>query len=679
MMLNLGTHPVTALALALLLPWQSQAEPLRPFVAEDLHKIEDLSGPSFAPDNEHIAYSVSSHNLDSDATVSDLWQTQWRDGTSKRLTNTPFASEWAPRYSPDGRWLAFLADNSKDGSSQLFVMPAKGGRIRQVSALAAGVSDYVWAPDSHQFAVVAEDAPPAERLDSRGQTKPIPPLVVDRFQFKEDGRDVLTDRRQRLWTVSLDGKKVHRLSTGESDVWLPSWSPDGSAIAFVSRTGPDADRHLNYDVYTVAPDQGAQPRRISQFKGTDIDPYWDSRPAWSPDSSQLAWLQSGEDPWIYYAPWQLIVADLATGVERKVAHLDRCFYKPQWSADGQSIYALVEQNLNTWLARIDVASEQVSYLTQGQRFGYDYTVSPSGRMVELVSTDTAPFFLQTVEATPRKLDGQNAWLKQVALQPSEELRFASGDQTIEALLVKPTNYQPGHAYPTIVRVHGGPVYQFSHEFMLDWQTYAAQGFAVLAVNPRGSSGRGFDFSKAIYADWGNVDVADVLAGVDHLVALGIADPDRLAVGGWSYGGILTNYLIASSQRFKAAISGAGVANMLGSYGHDQYSREYELELGTPWDNFDNYVRVSYPFLHANKITTPTLYQCAQSDLNVPCLGAEQMYQALKSLRLDTQLVIYPGENHGLSVPSYLGDRMARNLAWYQRFLMPPSTPAKAQP
>jgi dipeptidyl aminopeptidase/acylaminoacyl peptidase len=226
----------------------------------------------------------------------------------------------------------------------------------------------------------------------------------------------------------------------------------------------------------------------------------------------------------------------------------------------------------------------------------------------------------------------------------------------------------GQRYPTILRVHGGPVYQFSHEFMPDWQTYAAQGYAVLAINPRGSSGRGFDFSRAIYADWGNRDAKDLLEGMDKLVADGIADPDRLGIGGWSYGGILTNSVIAQSTRFQAAISGAGASNMYAMYGHDQYIREYEIELGQPWKNLELYDRASYPFLHADRIRTPTLFQCAAEDANVPCLGAEQMYQALRSQNVPTALMIFPGENHQLVVPSYLSTRLARNLDWYERYL-----------
>ena len=215
------------------------------------------------------------------------------------------------------------------------------------------------------------------------------------------------------------------------------------------------------------------------------------------------------------------------------------------------------------------------------------------------------------------------------------------------------------------------MYQFSHEFMADWQVYAAHGYVVVAPNPRGSSGRGFDFARVIYADWGHKDVEDVLAAVDYAVEIGIADPDRLGVGGRSYGGILTNYVIASDQRFKAAMSGAGSSHPLGGYGHDMYIREYELELGRPWAARETWEKLAYPLVHADRITTPTQFYCAEKDFNVPCHGSEQMYQALRSLGVPTRLVIYPGEYHTLTVPSYLRDRMSRYIEWYDRYLKAP--------
>ena len=222
----------------------------------------------------------------------------------------------------------------------------------------------------------------------------------------------------------------------------------------------------------------------------------------------------------------------------------------------------------------------------------------------------------------------------------------------------------------VTELHGGPVYQWSHEFLMRARLYAAAGYAVLAVNPRGSSGRGFDFSRAIYADWGNLDAKDISAGITHAIESGIADPERVGVAGWSYGGILTDYMIASDQRIRAAVSGAGVANVLATFGVDMYVREYLYELGTPWENFDTWRKLAFPFLHPERISAPTLFECAGDDDNVPCVGAQQMYQALKTRGVPTRLIVYPGENHDLGVPSYLVHRMRSNIGWFDRWLKP---------
>lgn len=662
-----------ALAATLLAPATATTAEKRPPAVGDLARLENLWSPAFAPDGERIAYVVETANTDSDAPVSDLWLGHWSGGESRALTHTPFASEWLPRWSPDGRWLAFLSDRGKDETAQLWVLPANGGEARQVSHLQAGIEDYDWAPDSARLVVVAEDAPPEPQKDSRGEDRPEPPRVITRYQFKEDFRGYLFDRYKHLHLVDLQSGAATQLTEGSADDLLPAWSPDGTLISFISKRDHDApDRALDYDVFVIAPEAGASPRRISALAGTDVDPYWESRPEWSPDSKKLVWLQSTEDKWIYYAPWQLAVADIESGAITKPARIDRCFYKPRWSPDGRSIYALVELSRVTWLAKIDPKENDpekaVRYLRDGNRFGYDYALAPQGRIAVLEGDDVSPYELRTVERNSRTLTTHNAFLANVALQPAEDFDFESDGQRIDAMLMYPAGYVRGQRYPTIVRVHGGPVWQFSHEFWFEWQFYAAQGYAVVAINPRGSSGRGFDFSKAIYADWGNLDARDILAGVDHVVKLGVADPERLGIGGRSYGGILTNAVIASDTRFKAAESGASASNALASYGHDQYVREYELELGTPWDDFEAYVRVSFPFLHANRITTPTLFYCEEKDFNVPCLGAEQMYQALRSLGIETELVIFPGEYHPVTVPSYLEFRLRRSLAWYDRYL-----------
>jgi dipeptidyl aminopeptidase/acylaminoacyl peptidase len=324
------------------------------------------------------------------------------------------------------------------------------------------------------------------------------------------------------------------------------------------------------------------------------------------------------------------------------------------------------------LARVAVAGGAVERLVEGPRALTDVDLGRDERVVVASSSSDAPGELYAVEGRElRPITRQNAdWRRSVRLAPVEEISVRSRDGTeIHGFMVKPADYQAGRRYPTILRIHGGPVWQFYHDFEnLDWQVYAAQGYVVLGVNPRGSSGRGEKFATAIFAKWGQRDAQDVLAAVDWAVAQGIADPERLGVGGWSYGGILTDEVIARDQRFKSATSGAGIGNALAGFGTDQYVKEYEAELGTPWKNLKAYLEVSYPLLHADRIVTPTLFLCGDADWNVPLLNSEQMYQALKSLRRDTQLIVYPGEPHSLKKPSHRLDRMRRYLAWHGKHL-----------
>jgi dipeptidyl aminopeptidase/acylaminoacyl peptidase len=294
-----------------------------------------------------------------------------------------------------------------------------------------------------------------------------------------------------------------------------------------------------------------------------------------------------------------------------------------------------------------------------------------GRMAVTSSSDAQPGEIYAVEGTGlRKLTTHNdAFVAELDLTATEGIEFKSRDGTvIHALMTRPIGYDAGKRYPTLVRIHGGPTAQDAHSFSFERQLFAAHGYVVLNVNYRGSSGRGAKFSESIFADWGNLEVDDVLAAVDYTFARGVADPERLGIGGWSYGGLLTDYVIARDARFKAAISGAGSANHISLYGHDQYTFLYDNEFGPPWENLDLWVKFSYPFFEAHKIRTPTLFLGGQDDFNVPILGSEQMYQALKTLNVPTQLVVYPGQNHGLTKLSFQRDRYERYLAWYSKYL-----------
>lgn len=635
---------------------------------DDLLRVAQVGEPVFSPDGEFLAYSVTTNDFGLDTPTTDLWRVRW-DGSDRRaLTHTPGADEWQPQWSPDGQWIAFLSDRGdEDAETQVWVMPATSGEAEKLTDFPGGVSDYVWAPDSRRLAVIAKDPEQPAGEDKPPQP---PPIVITRYQFKEDEVGLLTDRRLHLYLFDIDGHKATALTSGQHDEYLPAWSPDGKQIAYVTKRGADPDRHWNWDIYLMEPRAGAEERRLTSFAGSDADPSWESRPGWSPDGRRIAYLQGGEDRLIEYAPSQLAVIDVATDEAMQPALIDRPFTKPRFSPDGKSVFALIEQNRVTLLSRIELASGKITPLTQGRRFDVDFDVAANGRVAVLGGDDLHPYQIDAVERRGlRTLADHNEFLRSKRLADVEPIDFDSADGTqISGFLVKPVGYVAGRRYPTILRIHGGPIYQFSHEFMEDWQVYAANGYAVVAANPRGSSGRGLDFAMQIYADWGNKDVADVLAAVDYAVAKGIADPERLGVGGRSYGGMLTNYVIARDARFKAAVSGAGTSNIIGMYGADQYTFEYDTELGQPWKDRSAWDRVSFPFLHADRISTPTLFYCEELDVNVPCIGSEQMYQALRSLNVPTELVRYPGEWHTVTVPSYLRDRMQRQLDWYGRYL-----------
>ena len=637
-----------------------------PIKLDDYYLLASVAEPAFSPSGDRIAYTVTRSDKKSDKATSDIWVVPWSGGKSEQLTRTPKASESQPRFGHDGKSLFFLSDADKDedddeeATTQLWRMSPSGSGARKVTDIKGGVSDFDLSPDGRRAVVVADVG-----LTVGNEDENPPPVETERFLFKRDGDGYLDDRTQHLFIVDLATGKAKPLTSGQRDHWHPVWSPDGKSIAYTAKERGETDRDANYEVFVQGADAG-EPRKISTFNGADNDPDWSSRPSWSADSRRVVWLEGGEDKWIYYSSVQLSVADLATGEVTRPARIDRWFYYPKFAPDG-SILALVEQDRDTWLARIDPASGKIDYLTSGKRFGSDFAVAANGRVVLLESDVSTPAALFALDDR-RQLTHHNAWIAERALGEVRDVSFASGTAEIHGYVTLPAGFDSAKRYPLLVDIHGGPVYQHSHEFDLPTRLYAASGYAVLAVNPRGSSGRGFDFSRAIYADWGNLDAQDISAGMTHAIDSGIADPERIGVMGWSYGGILTDYMIASDKRIRAAVSGAGVANVLATFGVDMYVREYMFELGSPWENFDTWRKLAYPFLHPERISAPTLFQCAGDDDNVPCVGAEQMYQALKVRGVPTKLIVYPGQNHELDVPSYRVHRVRSNLGWFDRWL-----------
>ncbi|WP_309662864.1 S9 family peptidase [Sphingomonas sp.] len=647
----------------------------RPLALDDLANLREVESPAIDPTGSWVAYSVGSIDTKADKSFSHIWMTSWDGTRSVQLTNRAKESESTPRWSPDGRFLAFVSSrDDKHDNDQLWLLDRTGGEARPLTRLDGSVVDYAWSPNSREIVLVVldpdPDADPDDAAKSDDDKKPPKPIVIDRFQFKRDIDGYLRDRRQRLVMFDMATGKTRRLTDGAFDEYLPAWSPDGSRLAFVSNRDKDPDRSYNYDLWVVpASAKGEAPARLTTYPGYDNEPDTESYPAWSPDGRSIAYLQGGPVELFSYGVHQLALVPASGGTPRILTPgLDRNVGKPMWSADGRSLRFIVEDDKTQWLGSVGVAGGPIKRLAGG-RAVINTIDQAKAKQVALITDPSHPPEVFAIEGTTlRPLSHQNAWLADVQLAPVDDTSFKSRDGTeVHGFLLRPVGGTTGRA-PTILRLHGGPQSQFDYGFSFEWQLLAANGYAVVAANPRGGTGRGQDYAKALYADWGGVAVPDVLGAVDDAVARGIADPNRLGVGGWSYGGMLTNYVIASDPRFKAATSGASISNIFAGYGTDQYIRDYEIELGKPWEHLDVWMKNSYPFYHVDKIVTPTLFLAGDKDFNVPLLNSEQMYQALKSRGVDTELIIYPGQFHGIKRPSFVRDRYERYLAWYAKYL-----------
>lgn len=629
----------------------------------DIYRLQTIADPEVSPDGKWIAYSLSTIDSAKDKRNSDIWMTSW-DGKEKvQLTNSP-DGESRPQWSPDGKYLSFTAARS-GGTAQVWVLDRRGGEAIRLTDVKGELASYDWSPDGMKLVLALK-----EPLDT-GKGKVPKPYVINKYKFKQDVSGYLYDtRKTHLFLFDVASKILDTLTSGLYNESNPVWSPDGSTIAFVSNRTEDPDKNSNTDIFLIDARAGATARPFTTWTGSD------HTPRWSPDGKKLAYLRStASENYIMYDQPVLCVQERDGKAPRLISQaLDRPVSDPQWSADGKNIAVIVTDDTRRYPALYDLEAGTMKKLAEGDRSFTQLMLHPGGSWATMMSEPQLPSEIYALE--PGKLRR----LTQVHQAFVDSLSFASvqkissrsrdGNQVSSLLFLPPGAGQ--QKLPLIVYIHGGPVSQDEFGFDLTRQMLAARGYAVLAVNYRGSNGRGLAYSKAIYADWGNKEVTDILGAVDHVVAQGIADPDRLGIGGWSYGGILTNYTIAKDTRFKAASSGAGSALQLSLYGVDQYILQLDNELGQPWknNNYEKYLKLSYPFLHADRIKTPTQFLTGEKDFNVPAIGSEQMYQALRSQDVPTELLVYPGQFHGFTQPSFIKDRYERYFMWFDKYLKP---------
>jgi dipeptidyl aminopeptidase/acylaminoacyl peptidase len=652
-----------------------------PFRLDDLARVREVRDPQCSPDGQWVAYTVSTTDTKEDKHDTDVWMVSYDGQRDVRLTSSP-ENEGTARWSPDGKYLAFLSSRpGKAKGNQVWLLDRTGGEAQQLTDFKGRLQSYEWSPDSKRLAVVIGDPDPeADAADSGaaangagGRGKAPKPIVIDRYHFKQDGAGYLTgDRRNYLYLYDIAARKLERLTTNAKyDESSPVWSPDGARIAFMSNHAADPDRDPESQLYVAEARAGATEKQLSPLEMRAGR----ARPEWSPDGKWIAFLVGEADKkFSAYGMERLAVVEAdgssAPTLVKAVADLDRGVSAPRFSADGAFIDFLVADDRSVYPARVRLSGGPVERLMQPPVVVANPSVSKSCSVL-LGGGDNKPAEIFAWEnGRLRQITHQNDGLMaELEIPPTEEVTFRSKDGTeVHGLLTKPAGYKAGAKAPLLLRIHGGPNGQDAHSFSTEKQILAANGYAILAVNYRGSSGRGQKFSRSIAADWGHLEVEDLEAGVNHVIQMGVADPDRLGVGGWSYGAILTDYMIATDTRFKAATSGAGTAFTIAFYGTDQYITQYDYEIGPPWKAFDTYVKISYPFLHADRIKTPTLFLGGERDFNVPVQGGQQMYEALKSLGIDTQLIIYPNETHGIQRPSYQRDRLERYIAWYDKYL-----------
>lgn len=644
------------------------AQETRPLEPEDLFELQSVGNPVISRDGGWVAYTVSTTSLEEDSSETRIWMASTTDDTVLPMTGEG-SSAGNPQWSPDGRYLSFTASRN-DGETQVWALDRRGGEAVQLTHVEQGVSDYAWSPDSSRLALVIRD-PEEESEGEDGEDEEARPWVIDRLQFKRDYTGYLDRRRTHLFVQDVAPgaePEATQITSGDYDDSDPVWSPDGSLIAFVSNRTGEPDANDNTDIWVVAadnPDAGATLLQITSNPGSDTSP------AWSPDGQTIAHVSVTQPEIIWYATNHLAISPATGGPARVLTgRIDRNVNSPRFSPDGGEVLFGLEDSGERHLASIDTSGENFRRLIEGPLSLRGWSQSDDGQIASLVSVPHLPaeVFYGAGEERRQLTFTNRPWLDELQLAEVENAQFPSADGTeVEGFIFKPPGFDESFRYPTLLRIHGGPVAQYDFAFNFEAQLFAAKGYVVVMTNPRGSSGYGQDFSHAIWADWGVRDFEDVMAGVDYAIGQGYADPDRLGVGGWSYGGILTNYVITKSDRFKGAITGASMALYRANYGHDHYQLEWEGEVGLPWENAETWERMS-PFNFVANVVTPTLIMGGDHDWNVPIQNSEQLYQALRRLGVETQLVVYPNEHHGIRKPAFQLDRLERYLAWYDQYV-----------
>lgn len=694
-----------------------------PWDVDDLYALDALEDPRCSPSGLHVAFVRVSADRVENRYHRAIWLAATDGTTPPRRFTSGIRSDTAPRWSPDGQWLAFVSDRA-GGPPQLYLMRTDGGEARCLTTLPGGVSEPAWRPDGTQLAFLSRANADERAAEDRGECPPAPasawereraiaarahaeaarfdPRIVTRLPYRA-GTSFFDDRRMHVYVLDIPADddappgQPRRLSDGDMHHGAPAWMPDGSAILTTATRDPEADAIFAfYDILRlpVPPSGRGEAERLSEAGFS----YYDPQP--SPDGAWIALRRRADDRPLA-AGAHIAVMPASGGALRDISGgADLNAEALRWQPDGagvlftanwrgtQPLYcAHLEKNAGG-TATPDASNETMAQsippplIPAADRFIEAFDPAPDGGIAFVAGSGTSPcelFFRHADERETQLTHFNRALLAGRATVSFQELLYHAPDgQEVQGWLLYPPGFDPAQQYPLAVHIHGGPHYMWAPGFRHMWhelQATAGRGYVVFFCNPRGSEGYGECWRDAIHANWGFADAPDILAGIDAVIALGGIDPARIGVTGGSYGGYMTAWLLAHTDRFACGVSARGVYNLLTQHSTSDAHEliEYEFD-GYPWDMAEKLWKHS-PLAYAHQINAPLRLLHSEHDYRVPISEAEQMFALLRRRRQVVELVRYPREGHELTrggEPAHRADHMARTLEWLDRYCKPDS-------
>jgi dipeptidyl aminopeptidase/acylaminoacyl peptidase len=639
------------------------ADALRRLTPEAIVAMRSLQGIAISPAGDVVVHVVNEPFPDAqskEAANTELWLASIDGKTQRRLTNSPGADA-SPAWNPKGRSVAFLSARAGASGSQIFSVDSISGQTRQLTHHETGVSSFSWSPDGQRIAYVAQEplGPSEKAKRDRGDDEMV-------FTLSDDLQHLAP---QKLWILDIAGGKASLLPTDPYHVSSVSWSPDGRQIALIVSDEANMDHEWTRSRVAVLPSSGGKPRLYCPTHGRV------QKLKWKPDSSGISFLMSSADGREAAASSLYVCTEpgaAAVNLTREAAFTVQGY---SWLPDSTSLVLSIVEKNSRKLVRFDVASRTLNSISKpGQVVSTDPSLSSDGATLAIaVETPSRPADLWTgsTSGLQRQITRLNPGLEEFSYGETEDVEWKAADGlTISGVLVKPLGYETGKRYPLITQVHGGPESVELNGFQISWaQFFAANGYAVFLPNFRGSVGRGVNFTVINNRDFGGKDFQDILSGIDFLIEKGIADPNRLGIGGWSYGGFMSAWAVTQTQRFKAAVVGVGVSNWFSLMGQTPvplWTVQVHFEEW-PYDN-PNAFRKNSPIEFVKNVKTPTLWIHGEVDPMIALSQAREFFRALQHYKVPSELVVYPREGHGLREPVHRKNAYARIIAWYDRHL-----------